>query len=68
MPRSPSGVLPKSGPVLAGRQADALLKLAAESALVVEAVFHGDGAKRVIRALQLLAGAVDPELEQILNR
>jgi hypothetical protein len=53
---------------LAGRQADAFLKLAAEGTLVVEAVFHGDGAERVIRALQLLAGAVDPKLEQVLNR
>ena len=68
MTLSPSGVLSKSGPVLAGCQADARLKLSAEGTLVVEAVFHGDGANRGIGALQLLAGTVDPKLEQVLNR
>jgi hypothetical protein len=47
---------------LAGRQTDALLKLAAEDTLVIEAVLNGDGAKRGIGALQLLAGTVDPQL------
>jgi hypothetical protein len=48
---------------LAGRQTDPLLKLAAKDALVIEAVLNGDGANRRIRALQLLAGTVDPKLQ-----
>jgi hypothetical protein len=52
---------------LAGRQTDALLKLTAERTLVVEAVLLGDGADGGIRALQLLAGTIDPKLQQILN-
>jgi hypothetical protein len=39
------------------------LKLTAERTLVVEAVFLGDGADGGIRALQLLAGTIDPKLQ-----
>jgi hypothetical protein len=64
----PLRVFFESGPVLARSQADALLKLAAECTLVVKAIFNRDGANGKSCALQLLAGTIDPKLQQILNR
>lgn len=51
-----------------GGESDAFLELAAEGTLVVEAISQGDGADGHIRALQLLACAVDPELQRVLKR